>query len=32
LDKVVGPLGDDFVNAAAAQPDQLDRPALDFFE
>jgi antitoxin VapB len=32
LDKVIGPLDDDFVKATAEQPDQQDRPALDFFE
>ena len=31
LDEVVGPLDDDFVQAVSEQPDQQDRPALDFF-
>lgn len=32
LDKIVRPLGDDFVQAVFEQPEQQDRPALDFFE
>ena len=32
LDKVVGPLGDDFVEAVTEQPEQQNRPGLDFFE
>lgn len=32
LDKVVGRLDDDFVQAVAEQPDQQDRPALDYFK
>lgn len=32
LDTIVGPVSDDFVQAVAEQPDQQDRPALDFFE
>lgn len=32
LDKVAGPVDNDFAQAAAEQPDRQDRPALDFFE
>lgn len=32
LDKLIGPVDDDFARAVAVQPDQQDRPALDFFE
>jgi antitoxin VapB len=32
LDKVVGPLDDDFVQAATEPPSEQDRAALDYFE
>jgi antitoxin VapB len=32
LDKIVGPLDDDFVQAATEQSDQQDRAGLDVFE
>ena len=32
LDKVTGPLDDDFVKAVEEQPEQQIRPELDFFK
>ncbi len=32
LEQIVGPLDDDFVQAASAQPNEQDRPALDHFK
>jgi len=32
LDAIVGPVDDDFVNAANEQPDDQKRDSLDFFE
>ena len=32
LDKVVGPVDDDFAQAVEEKPDRRYRPALDFFE
>ena len=32
LDRIVGPVDEDFTRAATEQPAEQDRPALDFFE
>ncbi|MFJ1260291.1 antitoxin [Cupriavidus sp. CuC1] len=32
LDQVVGPLDEEFAQAATEQPAEQDRPALDFFK
>ena len=32
LEQIVGPVDDDFVHAASAQPNEQDRPALDYFK
>jgi len=32
LDDVIGPLDDDFVQAATERQDEQERPALDFFK
>lgn len=32
LDKVIGPVDDDFVEAASEQPIEQKRPELDFFK
>ncbi|WP_428484763.1 antitoxin [Rhodopila sp.] len=32
LDEIIGPLDSDFVQAMTEQPDQQDRPGLNFFK
>ena len=32
LDRIIGPVDDDFVRATAEQPAGQERPGLDFFE
>jgi antitoxin VapB len=32
LDPIIGPVDEDFARAAAEQPAEQDRPALDFFK
>jgi antitoxin VapB len=32
LEQVIGPVDEDFIAAASTQPDEQERPALDYFK